>query len=161
MSDEAWGDEVYQPGGEDEDQGDATELDLEDALDEDDYDEELDKGYSPPERPYGVDALGTTAEEQREGESLDQHLAEEVPDVAPAEGDGIGDSSDAEGEPVDPEAGGERAGRLVAPDQGMERRTWDTAVAEDVGVDGAAAGAEEAAVHVTDDPEDPAAADRE
>lgn len=156
MSDEAMGDEVYQPTGDGEEQADADALDMEDALGEDDYDDTLDKGYSPPERPYGVSAAdGTTAEEQHEGESLDQRLAEEVPDVMPETGDGIGDTSDAEGEPVDPEAGDERAGRLVAPDQGMERGAQDPEVAQDVGIDGAAAGAEEAAVHVVDDPEDP------
>lgn len=159
MSDETMGDEVYQPtGDEDADQADATSLDMEDALGEDDYDATLDKGYSPPERPYGVNAPGTTAEEQREGESLDQRLAQEVPDAAPEAGDGIGDSSDTEGEPLDPQAGGERAGRLVALGQGVERGTRNAVVAEDVGVDGAAAGAEEAAVHVMEDgQEDPAA----
>lgn len=153
MSDEAMGDEVYQPSGDEDEQADP--LDMEDALGEDDYDAELDKGYSPPERPYAVDSPGTTAEEQREGESLDRRLAQETPDVAPERGDGIGDASDAEGEPVDPEAGDARAGRLVAADQGMERAARDPVTAEDVGVDGAAAGAEEAAVHVTDDPESP------
>lgn len=163
MSDETMGDEVYQPeGDEDEEQADAAPLDMEDALGEDDYDATLDKGYSPPERPYAVDGAGTTAEEQREGERLDDRLAREVPDVAPEGGDGIGDSSDTQGEPLDPEAGDERAGRLVAPDQGTDRPIRDAGVAEDVGVDGAAAGAEEAAVHVTDDPEGPAGgADRE
>lgn len=156
MSDASRGDDVYQPTGGNEEQADAAPLDLEDALDEDGYDEELDEGYSPPERPYGVNAEGTTAEEQHEGESLDERLAEEVPDVAPEPGDGVGDASDAAGEPVDPEAGGPRAGRLVADDDGMERAGRDPASAEDVGVDGGAAGAEEAAVHVVDDPEEPA-----
>ncbi|WP_327287175.1 DUF5709 domain-containing protein [Streptomyces sp. NBC_01198] len=154
MSDEeSMGDEVYQPTGEGEDQGDATELDMEDALGEDDYDQELDKGYSPPERPYAVNADGTTAAEQREGESLDERLAEEVPDVRPEQGDGIGDSTDTEGEPLDPEAGDRRAGRLVAPDEGSDRPVQDGEVAEDVGIDGGAAGAEEAAVHIVEDPE--------
>ena len=35
----------------------------------------------PPEDWSGVDKFGMTAEEQRQGESLDERLAEEVPDV--------------------------------------------------------------------------------
>jgi hypothetical protein len=155
MSDASAGDEVYQPTGDNEEQADAAPLDMEDALGEDDYDESLDRGYSPPERPYGVEAGGTTGEEQREGQSLDDRLAEEVPDVSEAPGDGVGDTSDAEGEPVDPEAGGARAGRLVADGQGAGRTSGDPASARDVGVDGGAAGAEEAAVHLVDDPEQP------
>lgn len=156
MSEDAMGDEVYQPTGDGEEQ-DATPLDMEDALDEDDYDDILDKGYSAPERPFAVSSTGTTAAEQREGESLDERLAEEVPDTAPeAAGDGYGDSQDTEGEPVDPEAGSRRAGRLLAPDQGLERPVEGSGVAQDVGIDGAAASAEEAAVHVVDDPEEPA-----
>jgi hypothetical protein len=149
------GDDVYQPTGDNEEQEDAAPLDMEDALDEDDYDETLDKGYSPPERPFGVNKVGTTAAEQRHGESLDERLAEEVPDVDPmADGDGIGDVQGTDGEPVDPEAGQRRAGRLLAPGQGVEHFIDDDVVAEDVGIDGAAASAEEAAVHIIDDPEE-------
>ena len=78
-------------------------------------------------------------------------LAEEVPDVAPPPGDEIGDQPRGEGEPVDPEAGAERAGRLVAPDEGAHADTTKEAVAADVGIDAGAAGAEEAAVHVVED----------
>ncbi|WP_372477887.1 DUF5709 domain-containing protein [Streptomyces barringtoniae] len=56
-----------------------------------------------------------------------------------------------EGEPLDPEAGGPRAGRLVAPDEGVHPDTSKEEVARDVGVDGGAAGAEEAAVHVVEE----------
>lgn len=37
----------------------------------------------PAERPQAVDRYGTTAEEQLAGESLDQRLAQEEPDVQP------------------------------------------------------------------------------
>jgi hypothetical protein len=36
----------------------------------------------PGYRPQGVNAFGTTVDEQREGESLDQKVAREVPDDA-------------------------------------------------------------------------------
>ena len=55
--------------------------------------------------------------------------------------------------PTSRRAEGERAGRLVAADEGVRTDTEKDLVAEDVGIDGAAAGAEEAAVHVVDDPE--------
>ena len=45
-----------------------------------------------------------------------------------------------------------RSGRLVAPDEGAHSDAESDAVARDVGIDGGAAGAEEAAVHVTDGP---------
>jgi hypothetical protein len=67
--------------------------------------------------------------------------------------DGLGDDPDSDGEPVDPEAGEERAGRLLAPDQDPELGTDDDVLAEDVGIDGGAASAEEAAVHRIDDPD--------
>ena len=64
------------------------------------------------------------------------------------------DSSEGEAVQADVEgAEGERAGRLVAADEGVRTDTEKDLVAEDVGIDGAAAGAEEAAVHVVDDPE--------
>ncbi|MFF8190808.1 DUF5709 domain-containing protein [Streptomyces bobili] len=148
---ETTADDAYQPTGTNEEQEDAAPLDLQDALDERTYDDILDEGYSPPEKPLGVTRHGTTAGEQHAGETLDQRLAQEVPDVSPPAGDGIGDLPSGEGEPVDPEAGEERAGRLVAPDQGARADATKEEIAEDVGIDGGAAGAEEAAVHVVDD----------
>lgn len=70
--------------------------------------------------------------------------------TAPA-GDGVGDLPGGDGEPVDSEVGDARAGRLVAPDEGAHTDTVSEEVAEDVGIDGGAAGAEEAAVHVIPD----------
>ncbi|MFD3456684.1 DUF5709 domain-containing protein [Streptomyces sp. NPDC058691] len=156
MSDDPMADDVYQPTGDDEEQQDATSPDLEDALGERDYDDILDEGYSPPERPLGLDKVGVTAAEQRAGETLDERLAQEVPDDAVDPGDDIGDLAGGDGEPVDPQAGGERAGRLVAPDAGTgEEEDIDSdLLARDVGIDAGAAGAEEAAVHIVpeDDP---------
>lgn len=144
-------DDAYQPTGTNEEQEDAAPLDLQDALDERTYDDVLDEGYSPPEKPLGVTKYGTTAAEQHEGETLDQRLAQEVPDVSEPAGDGVGDLPSGEGGPVDPEAGDARAGRLVAPDEGAHSDATKEEIAEDVGIDGGAAGAEEAAVHVVED----------
>ncbi|RLL66552.1 DUF5709 domain-containing protein [Streptomyces sp. Z26] len=151
MSDDGRADDAYQPTGDNEEQADAAPLDLQDALDERDYDELLDEGWSPPEKPLGANKPGTTAAEQREGETLDERLEQEVPDTAAPEGDGVGDLPGGEGEPVDPESGAARAGRLVGPDEGAHPVTTKELVAEDEGVDGGAAGAEEAAVHVVPD----------
>jgi hypothetical protein len=144
-------DDAYQPTGTNEEQEDAGPLDLQDAVDERTYDDVLDEGYSPPERPLAVTKQGTTAAEQHAGETLDERLGQEVPDVTAPPGDDIGDLPGGEGEPVDPEAGGARAGRLVAPDEGAHTDTVKEEVARDVGIDGGAAGAEEAAVHVVDE----------
>lgn len=105
----------------------------------------LDEGYSPPERPYAVNDWGTTAAEEAAGEPMDLRLSRELPDGAPDVGDGLGDASDTDGELRDDEVGDVRAGRLA--DDGEELFT------EDVGIDGGAASAEEAAVHVVGDDE--------
>ncbi|MFC9330413.1 DUF5709 domain-containing protein [Kitasatospora sp. NPDC057015] len=145
-TDSARGDDVYQPDGGGEIVDDSGILDAQDTLtgrEADPYDE----GWSPPERSLAVERVGTTAEEQRVGESLAQRLTEELPDpaldFAADVGDGIGDVSDTDGEPLDGEVGAARAGRLTAP-TGRIPSTF----AEDVGIDGAAASAEEAAVHI-------------
>ncbi|MFI1069243.1 DUF5709 domain-containing protein [Streptomyces puniciscabiei] len=144
-------DDAYQPTGSNEEQADAGPLDLEDAVDERTYDDVLDEGYSPPERPLAVTKQGTTAAEQHAGETLDERLRQEVPEATAPTGDDIGDLPGGEGEPLDPQAGASRAGRLVAPDEGAHTDTTKEEVARDVGVDGGAAGAEEAAVHVVEE----------
>ncbi|MDN0197842.1 DUF5709 domain-containing protein [Streptomyces sp. S.PNR 29] len=151
MRPEPMADDAYQPTGTNEEQEDAAPLDLQDAVGERTYDDTLDEGYSPPEKPLGVTKHGTTAAEQHDRETLDERLTQEVPDVAPPAGDDVGDTPEGEGEPVDPEAGTDRAGRLVAPDEGVRTDTTKETVADDVGIDAGAAGAEEAAVHVVED----------
>jgi len=111
----------------------------------------LDTGWSPPERPWAVDDWGTTEAEELAGESLDGRLARELPDGAEDEGDGLGDASDTDGELLDDEVGDERAGRLVDSDDGGTTDRDDELWARDEGIDGAAASAEEAAVHVVRD----------
>ena len=126
-------------------------LDASDTLNDDRVSDPLDVGISPADRWHGANRFGTTAAEQRAGEPLDLRLAEEEPDVDPyAAAFDSGSASDEDEDELtrrgyDREP---RAGRLVADD---DRGDVD-AVAADVGIDGGAASAEEAAVHVVDDP---------
>ena len=108
----------------------------------DDPDETLDAGYSPPES-YRGEGFGTTAEEAVQGESLDERLRQEVPEPDPY--------AEQPEDLDDGEVGTARAGRLVDPDEGFGEDTEKDLVGEDVGIDGAAASAEEAAVHVVED----------
>jgi hypothetical protein len=55
--------------------------DSSDTLDGAPGDDPLDRGVVPPERWSAAMRFGSTAEEQEHGESLDQLLAEEEPDV--------------------------------------------------------------------------------
>ena len=90
----------------------------------------VDAGYSPPDRPYALDDDELTVAGQAAGETLDERLAREVPEEVPVDVD--------------------RAGRLADPEQlGVMERT-DSMEGQDVGIDGGAASAEEAAVHVVD-----------
>jgi hypothetical protein len=128
-----------------EDNADTGLLDVEDTLlDRDPYDE----GYSPPEKAQGLNDWGTTAREAEEGESLAGRLAREVPDITDDGRDDLGDSEDSDGELLDDEVGDFRAGRLVATDEGVDADTDDELYASDVGIDGGAASAEEAAIHI-------------
>jgi len=118
-------------------EGDTDQLPLEDTLLDRGVDDLLDEGYSPPERPR-TNRFGETAWEEAHGESLDQRLAEEEPDVWEAD--------------PRPDAAREvgRAGRLVEDDTAVEAGGNDE-FAVDAGIAGGAASAEEAAVHVIDD----------
>ncbi|MHB9863331.1 DUF5709 domain-containing protein [Streptomyces sp. YIM S03343] len=147
---DGWGDDVYQPDGT-EIREDSGLLDVEDTLENDGVGDPLDRGWSPPERPWAVEHRGVTAAERYRGESLDQRLAEELPDPAAPDGDGIGDCAGTDGEALDNEVGAARSGRLVAPDEGAHEDEESALIATDVGIDGAAASAEEAAMHIVDD----------
>jgi len=129
--------------------------DAADTLDDSGPADPLDEGWSPPERPWAVDGWGTTAREEAEGESLDGRLARELPDQGSGDGDGLGDTADTDGELWDDEVGVRRSGRLVAEDGGEGAADRDEELfASDVGIDGAGASAEEAAVHLVEDDED-------
>lgn len=149
MKDADRGDDVYQPQ-----QAEASDpvdqLDVEDTLDHRELTDVLDEGYSPPERPWAVEDRGTTGSEQHSGEALEGRLARELPETADPPGDGVGDIPDGEGEPWDDEVGTVRAGRLTRE---LDLDEPDSMAGEDVGIDGAAASAEEAAMHVVPDGE--------
>ena len=101
----------------------------------------LDEGYSPPDREPAVHVPTETEEEQ--GLSLDELLSAEEPDV------GAGPQANLFSEYGD-EVGDARAGRLVDGDEGAYVDTDKDLWAGDIGIDGAGATAEEAAVHVID-----------
>ena len=132
-------------------------------------DDPLDRGVVPPERWSAGVRYGDTAAEQSEGESLDQLLAEEEPDDTleltedeleddeeePEDLEDFDDDYDAGDEDVDglllDDGPDPRAGRLVAEDEGAHPDEEKDLVARDVGIDGGAATAEEAAMHVVEE----------
>lgn len=133
---ELYGDTVYESG---DAVDDTDDLDPIDSLTGDDPDEAMQTGYNPPDRePYNFKHFPTPREEH-DGESLDEKLAEEVPDVS------VDD--------IDDEAADPRAGRLLAPGEGVGADEESDEIAEDVGPAGYASSAEEAAVHVRDEDE--------
>lgn len=101
-------------------------------------DDVLDEGLTTPERWSVLERVG-------EHETLDQRLSEEQPET---------DSDEAAPDPErsvdDDEVGTRRAGRLVDPNEGTGEDTDSELYGTDVGIDGAAASAEEAAVHIVD-----------
>lgn len=113
--------------------------------------EPLDEGYSPPEKWSAAQRYGNTPLEEATGETLDQRVAQEVPEPDPYDAADPGEPEDEDEAELRPLAGAERAGRLVEPDEGTHRDTDQAPLAEDVGIDGAGAGAEEAAVHRVDE----------
>ncbi len=104
-------------------------------------DDPLDEGYSPPERYSPLIRKG-------EHETLDERLAEEIPEPDP---DVMQDQDIVN----DGEVGEQRAGRLVEPNEGIGPDAESDLVGTDVGIDGGAASAEEAAVHIVPDIERP------
>lgn len=107
--------------------GAAVQLDNAETLDGAVGGDALDAGYVPPDRPYGLDEDNVTAAGMREGDSLDQRLRREEP----------------EGQPADPD----RSGRITIADEGAGLETANALEGEDMGIDGGAASAEEAAMH--------------
>ena len=144
-------------GLEDTDFEDDGVLDSSDTLEdsEDPYDDPLDPGVEPADKWSAGERFGDTLAEEREGESLDQLLAEEEPEPDPyADPDPAAESDLPREGPESYDEQQPRAGRLVAEDEGAHPDTEPDLVAQDVGIDGGGAGAEEAAVHVTDEDED-------
>jgi hypothetical protein len=126
---------------------DSNQLQPGDLLDNDDVGDVLDRGYSPPERWSPGQGFGNTHLEEAVGESFDQRLRQEEPDADP-----YAEVSDEDQEEDDEhEVGDVRAGRLVDPDQGLGEDVEKDVVGIDIGIDGAGASAEEAAMHVIAD----------
>jgi hypothetical protein len=132
--------------------------DAADTLGGDPRDDPLDRGVAPPQRWSAGMRYGTTAQEQESGESLDQLLAKEEPDTEldvdddelPVDEDEDAADEDLDGLLLD-DGPDPRAGRLVAEDEGAHPPSETDLVAGDAGIDGGAATAEEAAVHVVRD----------
>jgi len=130
----------YSVDDEDQPQGDGDSMTGDRGLAE-----PLDEGYSPPEKWSVGQGYGNTPLEEELGESLDQRIAQEEPEPDPyAEAERDIDDLD------DGEVGNVRAGRLIAPDEGAGEDEDSEPYADDVGIDGAGASAEEAAMHVVD-----------
>jgi hypothetical protein len=141
---------------------DLEDYEVEDATDTltgDPGDDPLDRGVAPPERWSAGMRYGTTAGEQQGGEPLDNLLGEEEPDtpfdVDDEDPEDLADDPDLADEDLDglllDDGPDPRAGRLVADDEGAHSDTEADLVAHDAGIDGGAASAEEAAVHVVED----------
>jgi len=135
-------DETEPGSSNDENDGVAEQLSVEDSLLDTRIDDVLDEGYSPPDREPSVH-VPTEAEEER-GESLDDLLSAETPEVWAVEEANLFDESG-------DEVGGVRAGRLVGVGSDGFADTEKDLLGDDVGIDGAGASAEEAAVHVIDE----------
>ena len=127
--------EQYENVPEESEQLDQDQLQPDVSLDDRGVADALDEGYSPPENYSAALRHG-------EHETLDERLAEEVPDEDFDDDDEYSDSLD------DGEVGDARAGRLVDLNEGIGPDDEKDLVGDDVGIDGAAASAEEAAMHI-------------
>lgn len=127
---------------------DEDQLQPEDTLEDRGVDDALDEGFTTRESWSPAQGYGNTAAEEARGETLDQRLAQEQPDVDPNNEDWVDDDLD------DGEVGDLRSGRLVAPDEGLGEDDESASIASDVGIDGAGATAEEAAMHIVPDDTD-------
>ena len=123
------------------------QLQPDETLDYRGVDDILDEGISPPEKYRGVTAKGVTAREELEGETIDERLRQEEPDVWA----GLEDETDVQDDYAGGEVGDRRTGRLMAPDEGSHEDVDSEMYAEDEGIDGAGASAEEAAMHTIEE----------
>lgn len=119
---------------------DETQLQPEDTLDYHGVADVLDEGIVSREGWSPAQGFGNTLAEEHQGETIDQRLAQELPDYDPDADEWSEDDLD------DDQVGAARSGRLVASDDSDDRYVTD------VGIDGAGASAEEAAMHVIEEP---------
>lgn len=118
-------------------------------------DDLLDEGWVAPDNWSPAQGYGNTPEEMRQGETIDQRVAQEQPDQP----ERIKGRWNPAGE--DREVGVQRAGRLVAGDGVNATTAGGDTTASEVGLAGGAASAEEAAVHIIDEAAQPDALDEE
>jgi len=130
---------------------DEDQLQPEDSLNDQEVGDVLDRGFSPAERWSPGQGYGNTHLEEATGESLEQRLRQEEAEADPYAEPSDDDQDEAD---PDPETGNLRAGRLVDSQEGRGEDTEKDMVGRDVGIDGAGASAEEAAMHVIDDEDD-------
>lgn len=121
---------------------DEDQLQAEDTLDDRGVEDVLDEGVGTSQRWSSAQGFGNTEAEQREGASLERQLGWEEPETSTDEWTG---EWDPEEESADEPPGDARSGRLVADSDSDDR------FVSDVGIDGAGASAEEAAMHVIDE----------
>lgn len=114
------------------------QLQPEDTLIDRGVDDVLDEGYIAPDNWSPAQGFGNTPAEMRQGESLDMRVTQELPEATAP------DDSPWNPEGESRQVGTQRAGRLVDAREGDSKDV----VANSVGIDGGAASAEEAAMHV-------------
>ena len=115
-------------------EGGTNQLPKEDTLEQRGVEDLLDEGYSPPDRDP-LRGVNLTEEETIAGESITERLDREEPEVWQ------------EDQPPSPERQPDRSGRLEDIAETAPDREQDV-IADDVGVAGGAATAEEAAMRV-------------
>src|SRR5690625_1505215 len=108
-------------------EGDANQLPQEDTLEDRNVEDLLDEGYSPPEKPSA--AAEQTEEELNEPDTINEREKQATPEVW-----------EQKSNPTSPN----RSGRLCEEDDAGNKEQDITA--EDVGISGGAASAEEAAM---------------
>ena len=112
-------------------------------------DHALDAGYVPPDKWSPGMGYGNTPAEERQGETLEMRVAQEEPESAGP------DETPWNPDDEPREVGSVRAGRLVDANHGEAGAdTTSEAVAFAVGIDGGAASAEEAAMHIIESQDD-------
>lgn len=118
---------------------DETQLQPEDTLDQHGVDDVLDEGIVTREKWSPAQGYGNTPAEEAAGETLEMRLRQEEPDWDREHDEWTDDNLE------DDQVGDARSGRLIASEEGDDR------FVQDVGIDGAGATAEEAAMHVIDE----------
>lgn|GEM_PF-309550 len=112
-------------------------------------DDVLDEGYVTGENWSAAQGFGNTVTEMRIGETLEMRIAQEEQPGVVIEGPWNPDPTE------DREVGRARAGRLVDANGGVPGEDNEPrSIGHDVGIDGGAATAEEAAMHIIDDADD-------